>query len=66
MREINGQIVLTNESDGPRGFKNCECYKCGYIGKCTPAFDFYTTDESDGKFLCEFCFRIYISKQIKN
>jgi hypothetical protein len=49
-----------------RGYKNCKCFKCGIVARCTPLFDFYTVDnDSTGPLFCEVCFSHYCTQTLQ-
>ena len=64
MCENDGDIITTGGTD--RGYKLCKCCVCGTVEKCTPSFDYYTTQDHGDKLVCESCFRIYVSKKMKD
>lgn len=51
-----------------RGYKMCKCRRCEIVTKCTPRFDFYTTDdEGNGPLICERCLMVeWLLKTKKN
>jgi len=46
--------------------KKCLCCVCGRIEKCTPLFDFYTTEDHGEKLVCEKCFYEYLRQRLNN
>lgn len=47
-----------------RGYKNCRCCVCGEVSKCTPTFDFYTTEDHGELLVCERCFHEYLGQRL--
>lgn len=45
---------ITNPSVD-RGWKICQCHRCGVIAQCTPSFDFYEPASEPGVLICEHC-----------
>ena len=60
----NEKIIETTEEN--RGYKLCRCASCGIVARCTPLFDFYSTEETEDKIICEDCFREYLYKKLQD
>ena len=57
-----GHVVTSCHED--RTYKRCLCCVCGEIHKCTPSFDFYTTDDHGEGLVCERCFHEYLGHRL--
>ena len=55
--------VVTSAREG-RAYKKCLCCVCGEIRKCTPSFDFYSTDDHGEGIVCERCFHEYLGHRL--
>lgn len=65
-KEVNvsqkGHIVTDIHEE--RRYKQCMCCVCNSVYKCTPAYDFYSTDDHGEKLVCEWCFQEYLGHRI--
>ena len=57
-----GHVVTSCHEE--RKNRKCLCCVCGEIHKCTPSFDFYTTDDHGEALVCERCFHEYIGYRL--
>jgi uncharacterized Zn ribbon protein len=57
-----GHIVTSCHEE--RTHKKCLCCVCGEIHKCTPSFDFYTTEDHGEGLVCEKCFHEYLGHRL--
>lgn len=64
-KNVTQSGYIVTDCHHERADKRCLCCVCGKINKCTPMFDFYTTDDHGDGLVCESCFHEYVGHRLK-